>query len=171
MKRTLVLSSLLLFLLLQQFAYSCGDKFLVLGRGLRYERAHPAMHPTSILIYSTDLNATKDLSKMLEKAGHQIKNVPTEELLYSSLKNEKYNVVLLNISDAPNMERKIMESPSNPAVLPVVNKDQGSEFDTKAAQYPCILKYKDKNRNPITVIDQVMDDRIKGKPMQCKWSK
>jgi hypothetical protein len=171
MKRSLIFSSLFLFLFLQNFTLACGDKFLVLGRGLRYERAHPAVHPTSILIYSTNANATKDLSKMLEKAGHKIKNVPTEELLYSSLNNAKYDVVLLNIADAPNMERKIMDTPSAPAVLPVINKDQGSEFDTKANQYPCILKYKDKNRNPITVIDQVMEDRLKGKPMQCKWSK
>jgi len=154
-----------------QFASACGDKFLVLGRGLRYERAHPAEHPASILIYSVDPNSTKDLSKMLEKAGHKIKNVPTEELLYSSLNAGKYDVVLLNISDASAMERKIIETPSNPAVLPVIYKAQGSEFDTKAAEYPCVLKYKDKNNNPITVIDQVMDDKLKGKPMQCKWSK
>ena len=167
----LVFSALLLGLLFPpEVADSCGDKFLVLGRGLRYERAHAAKHPASILVYVVNPDATKDLQKMLQKAGHKLKNVATEELLYSSLNAGQYDVVLINISDAALLEQKIMATPFKPAVLPVINKDQKTEFDSKAAQSACVLKYKDKNRNPITVIDQVMDDKLKGKPMQCKWS-
>ena len=171
MRRLLVVLPFVLLILYSPFANACGDKFLVLGRGLRYERAYPATHPASILIYSTDVKSSKELSKILGKAGHKVTNVPTPDQMFSTLGSSKYDVVLISIADAPAMERKIMETPSTPSVLPVIYKAQGSEFDTKAAEYPCILMYKDKNHNPIAVIDQVMDDRMKGKPMQCKWSK
>jgi hypothetical protein len=79
--------------------------------------------------------------------------------------------VLLNLSDAPLLESKIVATSNKPVVLPVIYTKGDANIDVNATQYPCILKFKDKNKNPVAVIDQVMDDRIKGKPVECNWSK
>jgi hypothetical protein len=152
-------------------ANSCGDKFLVIGRGIRYERAHAAAHPASILIYATGQEAAGDLQSMLKMAGHKVQVATEEKQLYSSLNSNRYDVVLLKIDDTAAQEAKIIATPYKPAVLPVIYKSKGNEIDSAAAEYPCVLKYKEKNANAIAVIDQVMEERSKGKPMVCKWSK
>lgn len=153
-------------------AYSCGDKFLVVGRGIRYERAYAAVHPASILIYSNNENeATKELQSMLKKSGHKIETVANENKLFASLQGGKYDVVLVSLSDVALLERKVMSTPSKPAVLPVIYNVTGAELDAAKSQYNCVLKYSKKNKNAITVIDEVMDTKLKGKPIACKWTK
>ena len=166
MKKTLVILGLVpaaLFLLARD-ATSCSDKFLVIGRGLRYERTHAASHPASILIYALSQEASKDLQSTLHLAGHQIKSISDEDQLYASLNSTHYDVVLVSLADVSLLERKIMATSSRPVVLPVIYKATGPALDASEQQYPCILKYKDKNRNAVAVIDQVMDERLKGKP-------
>lgn len=153
-------------------AYSCGDKFLVVGRGIRYERAYAAAHPASILIYAnTNNEATKDLQTMLKRSGHKIETVADEAKLFNTLQSKKYDVVLVNISEVALLEKKVMSTPSKPAVLPVIYNVSGAELDAAKSQYSCVLKYSKKNKNAITVIDEVMDTKLKGKPIACKWTK
>ena len=40
-------------------ALACGDKFLLLGRSLRYEEAYAAKHPASVLLYSIPRRALR----------------------------------------------------------------------------------------------------------------
>lgn len=173
MRYTLVLSLVFICLILAfGNAYSCGDKFLVVGRGIRYERAYAAAHPASILIYqNTNNEATKDLQTMLKRSGHKIETVADETKLFNTLQSKKYDVVLVNLSEVALLERKVMSTPSKPAVLPVIYNVSGAELDSAKSQYSCVLKYSKKNKNAITVIDEVMDTKLKGKPITCKWAK
>ncbi len=152
-------------------AYSCGDKFLVIGRGLRYERAYPAAHPATILIYSTDAKQSKDLETILKKSGHKIQTVPNETTLFTDLQSNKYDIVLVNLSDAPTLEAKVMSTTYKPSVLPVIYNTKGTELEAAQKQYICVLKYSGKNKDTVAVIDEVMDAKIKGKPQACKWTK
>lgn len=152
-------------------SYACGDKFLVVGRGIRYERAYAAVHPASILIYSDNTDASKDLQSMLKRSGHKIQTVGDEAKLFSSLQSTKYDVVLVSISNAALLEKKVQSTPSKPVLLPVIFNVTGSELDSAKKQYNCVLKYNKKNKDAISVIDEVMDTRLKGKAPSCKWSK
>lgn len=152
-------------------AYSCGDKFLVVGRGIRYERAYAAVHPASILIYSENNDASKDLQSMLKKSGHKIQTVADETKLFSSLQSAKYDVVLVKLSDVALLEKKVQSTSSKPVVLPVIYNVTGSELEAAKKQHTCVLKYSKKNKDAIAVIDQVMETKLKGKPIICKWSK
>lgn len=152
-------------------SYSCGDKFLVVGRGIRYERAYAAKFPASILIYSNNPDGVKDLQSMLKKSGHKIETVGDETKLFSTLQSNKYDVVLVGLSDVALLEKKVTATPSKPAVLPVIYNVTGAELDAAKSQYNCVLKYSNKNKNAISVIDEVMDARKKGKPIACNWTK
>lgn len=159
------------FLLCAGEAFTCGDKFVVVGRGMRYERAYAAVHPASILIYANDVKLTKELETTLKKSGHKIQTVPDETKLFSSLQSSKFDVVLVNLANVSSLEAKVMATPSKPAVLPVIYNATGMELDAAKKKYICVLKYGNKNKNAISVIDDVMEAKKKGKPLACKWSK
>ncbi len=152
-------------------ANSCGDKFLVVGRGIRYERAYAAVHPASILVYTNDPKLTKELQSTLTKSGHKIQTVPDETALFTNLKSTKYDLVLVNLTDVAHLEAQVMATPSKPAVLPVIYNATGTELDAAKKEYICVLKYSNKNKNAISVIDEVMEAKMKGKPLICKWTK
>ena len=152
-------------------ANSCGDKFLVIGRGIRYERAYAAVHPASILVFTNDPKLTKDLESTLTKSGHKIQTVGDETALFTNLKTTKYDLVLVNLKDVAHLEAAVMATPSKPAVLPVIFNTTGTELDTAKKEYNCVLKYSSKNKNAVTVIDEVMEAKLKGKPLICKWTK
>src|SRR5258708_6435895 len=60
---------------------ACGDKFLLVGRGVRFQRAYAAIRPASILIVlppkSVKSAAVRDsgLRKALTMAGHRVEVV------------------------------------------------------------------------------------------------
>lgn len=156
-------------------AGACGDKFLVIGRGLRYERAYAAQNPGTILIYrdqkSDDAKASDDLEKALKKAGHKVQSVNDEATLNAALKASKFDLVVMNLNDATMLEQQIIDSPSKPAVLPVIYNRTGKELTEAGKQYDCILKASGKNTDTLKVVDAAMAERKKGEPIKCKWSK
>jgi DNA-binding NtrC family response regulator len=146
---------------------ACGDKFLVVGRGIRYERAYAAVHPANILIFTKDHNSGKTLQDSLKRAGHKVQAVPDQTKLQSSMNSRKYDLVLIDIADAALLEAKIESSQSNPTVLPIVYKKSGSESTTAVKDYPCILKAAEKNQKVLRAIDQAMASRLKGTSLKC----
>jgi hypothetical protein len=156
-------------------AEACGDKFLVIGRGIRFERVHAAVHPGSILIYanrnSEDPKAGRDLEIALKKAGHKIQTVDDASKLDATLKSGKFDLVLINLADTPLLEQQIIASPSKPAVVPIIYNRTGTEVQAAGKQYACILKAADKNTNILRVVDEAVGDRQTGAPVKCNWSK
>lgn len=163
------------FVLFATIAFACGDKFLVIGKGIRYERAHAATHPGSILIYRNkdmeDPKAGSDLESALKKAGHKIETVDNASKLDATLQTGKFDLVVVNLADAPLVEQQIISSPSKPAVLPVIYNRTGTELAAAGKQYNCILKAAGKNTDVLKVVDEAVGDRQKGEPVKCKWSK
>jgi len=174
-KIRLLIFAALSFVLFATMAIACGDKFLVIGKGIRYERAHAAVHPGSILIYRNkgieDAKAGSDLETALKKAGHKIQTVDDVSKLDSTLQAGKFDLVVVNLADAPLVEQQIISSPSKPAVLPVIYNRTGTEVAAAGKQYDCILKAAEKNSNVLQTVDEAVGERQKGEPVKCKWSK
>ncbi len=155
--------ALILFAMGDQ-ATACGDKFLVVGRGLRYDRAYPAKHPSSVVIYLEDQKVSRQLEGILKTSGHKVRSISDEAGLFSTLQSGKFDVVLIPLSRAAELQNRIQLAQGKPAVLPVTFKM--SKEDSKKEQ--CILNISGKNRHPVAMIDQVMEARIKGLPQICK---
>lgn len=147
---------------------ACGDKFLVAGRGILYERAYPAKYPASILIYSNQTEASKNLAKFLKKSGHKIQTASDQKSLFRNLESTKYDLVLLNLSDIAVLEPQVKSSPSKPIVMPVIYNTKANEAATDKKGNNCLLKYGSKNKNVIAAIDQVMEEKKKGKAVACE---
>jgi hypothetical protein len=103
---------------------ACGEKLLLLGRGIRFQSRHTP-RPASVLLYlpqsATGQPLTDpNLESALKEAGHAVRAATTSADLESALRSGSYDVVLANITDAPDLERAQALAAVNAILLPAV---------------------------------------------------
>jgi hypothetical protein len=155
-------------------AEACGDKFVVLGRGMRLLSVKTATHPAAILIYMNPASrvpaAEKELQlqSTLKLAGHKAAAVEDARALDKALASGKYDLVLADVSDAPALEQEVRASASKPAVIPVVYNPTGTELAAAEKQYSCLVKASKKNYDLLAVVDEAMVSKSKGAAASCQ---
>ena len=103
---------------------ACGDKFLVSGRGTRYQRPKSA-RAASILIYadpSFGLPASVGgvpVESMLKRQGHRSTTAETVQQLSALLAGGRYDVVLAAGTVAAAVEGLLAAGPDAPVVVAV----------------------------------------------------
>jgi hypothetical protein len=143
---------------------ACGDKFLVVGRGIRYKGK--SAHPASILMYMNPASrlpaAAKDvqLQAGLKQAGHKVQTVDDASALGAALESARFDLVLADISDSAGLEKRVASSPSKPVVVPVLYKATKEEMAAAKSQYGCALQAPSKD--PLAAIDEAMLQKLKG---------
>jgi len=103
---------------------ACGEKLLALGRGIRFQSRH-SPRPASVLLYLPQSATGRplvdpNLESALKEAGHAVRAATTSADLESALRSGTYDVVLANITDAPDLERAQAVSTGSAVVLPAV---------------------------------------------------
>jgi len=102
---------------------ACGDKFLVAGRGTRYQRPKTA-RAASILIYADPASAVAATLKkakvesLLKLEGHRATKVQSLEELSAIVSSGRYDVILTANGDSANVQ-KLVASPDAATVLGV----------------------------------------------------
>src|SRR5258706_4725974 len=103
---------------------ACGDKFLVAGRGTRYQRPKNA-RAASVLIYAnpssglpTALKNVK-IESVLKHEGHRSTTVETLEQLSTILAGGRFDVVLAAGSVTADVERLVGGGPDRAVVVGV----------------------------------------------------
>ena len=127
MRRYLLVSMLLAAAVIVQnpaLLEACGEKLLVLGRGIRFQSRHTP-RAASVLLYLHQAGTSRSLADpnletALEEAGHAVRAVTTIADLESALSSGSYDVVLANITDAPDLGRVQSVAERNAVVLPAV---------------------------------------------------
>ncbi len=155
--------------------HACGDKFLLLGRSVRYEEAYAAKHPASVLVYLNRAtgfsNVGPEVFTILKKAGHQPVAVEGPAALREALKAGSFDVVLSDIADVDGVDAEVAAakaSSPHAVVLPVVYNPTGKELKEAEKQYACLLSAKGKDRYFLAVVNEVVRTRAKGKELKCK---
>src|SRR5688572_12296551 len=80
--------------------HACGDKLVVLGRGVRFERIHQAVNPGAVLVYlNPESNLPRadeefHLSASLELAGHTVQTVGSAGELERAWRSGEADVIL-----------------------------------------------------------------------------
>ena len=102
----------------------CGEKLMVLGRGVRFQSRHTP-RAASVLLYLPQVSPGQSLNdphleSALREAGHAVHAVTTSADLESALRRGGYDVVLANVTDAPDLERAQTALDPNAVVLPAV---------------------------------------------------
>jgi hypothetical protein len=127
MRRSLLVSIVIVVALVihnPALLQACGEKLLLLGRGIRFQSRH-SPRPAAVLLYLPQSAAGQpltdpNLESALKEAGHEVRAATTSADLESALRSGSYDVVLANVTDAPDLERAQAVTAANAVVLPAV---------------------------------------------------
>ena len=103
---------------------ACGDKFLVAGRGTRYQRPKNA-RAASVLIYANPSSglpaALKNVKveSVLKHEGHRSTTVETYDQLSAILAGGRFDVVVAASTVAAEVEKLLGGAPDRAIVLPL----------------------------------------------------
>jgi hypothetical protein len=104
--------------------FACGDKFLVSGRGTRYQRPKNARAAT-VLIYADPASAVAvslkkaKVESLLKLEGHRATKVQTLDQLSTVVSSGRFDVILTANSDSANVQRMLAASPDSAIVVGV----------------------------------------------------
>jgi hypothetical protein len=133
---------------------ACGDKFLLVGRGARFQRVYASVYPGKVLIYarpSTDPKAMirdPQLHKALRQAGHAVSVIEDWTLLEQAMKTVPVDLVLVDVGEAERLQKLMVAAPGSPDPLYVSSPASAAA----SKQFVCQLKSSDR---PVRYLDEV----------------
>jgi hypothetical protein len=144
---------------------ACGDKFLVVSRGTRYQRAGEARVAASILVYlppsSTLPKAFERVSEdVTKKAGYRFVNVANTNELDQALKQGGWDLLLTDLADMQAVRGRVTGS-SAPLVVPVAYQATGTVIAQAKKDYQKVLKGPIKTHAFLAALDDVLAFRAK----------
>lgn len=151
-------------------ASACGDKFVLMGGGARVMRSK---YPSRVLVFMNPSSRVPAAEKefhveaTLTAAGHKTKVVENRAEVEKALDSGKYDLVLADVADAPDLRRRCEAVASKPAVLPLLYKPTPEELSAAQKEANCLVKPSKKSSDLLAVIDETMKDRSKGLAPNC----
>jgi hypothetical protein len=125
---------------------ACGDKFLLIGRAVKYQKAYASAHPGTILIYDAPgsrvgaVARELQLQQLLTGAGHKVQIVSTFAALEQAIKATAPDIVLADSGDIAQLEQSVQHGT---AIVSIAVLQTG------------------KNRHPLSIIDDAL--KVRGK--------
>lgn len=147
--------------------WACGDKFLVIGRGVRSQRTRGAVQHAAILAYQDSAGRLQaamrepNLEKDLRMAGHTLRPIASAAELREALRFGRYDIVLVDISEIGGLETELTGAPGQPFLLPMIYNATGEELAEAQVQYECVMKSPSTRKDYLAVIDEAMTQRKK----------
>jgi hypothetical protein len=160
MRGSLLISTLTMVLAGAAIVDACGDKFLLVGRGLAFGRAYASVYPGSILIYSQP--ATKPqinkLQQTVRKAGHRVAVVNTPTDLAARLLLQQTDIVIADAAVKADLDAQIATLATRPSVLYLVTnaEQQRAEVQQDLAN---VVKNGEKPGRFLAVVEDIMKTR------------
>src|SRR5215471_11123796 len=139
-------------------SYGCGDKLLVLGRGIRPE-ALLGNRTAKILAYQhagthgADLIADPEFQLALKKAGYQLRIVRDTEELEVALRLGKYDLLLSDLADTNAVESTLQSAAAAPALIPILYQPTKADLTPVEKRYHYVLKSTRKAAGNVSVIE------------------
>jgi len=147
-------------------AGACGDKFLRVGRGARYQRGYAAIRPACILIYANPrsplASSLRELEPALKRAGHQPRVVETPGAVGPALSTGQYNLVLAPVEDIGVVQAEARGSAASFEVLPVLHHPSAPTRATAEQDYHCVAESPGRKADVLAQIDALMERILKG---------
>jgi hypothetical protein len=173
-KSLLTLGALVGFVCTVQPLLGCGDKLVLLGRGIRFQRMIATKHPATILVYlnpGSGISAADreyQLRPLLKLAGHKPQSVSNSADLTKEISSGRYDLVLADYSEARALEKQINAAKPKPALIPVMYNPSADQRAVADKEYSCLVAPAKKNYDLLKVIDQAMTTRSEGSGPMCQ---
>ena len=152
-----------------QDVLACGDKFVVVGRGVRFEQAYAAIHPASILIVLPTKNvksaAVRDsrLVTALKMAGHHVEVVQQPTNLADVVGRSRRDIILVEQADASAL--RDIAAPAGqpkPTIVGVLESPSSSAVSEAKTQLEYVLTTPSPIARILNLMDDVMKARLEG---------
>jgi hypothetical protein len=140
---------------------ACGDKFLVVSRGTRFQLA-VARTTAAILIYANPASnlpralANLPIDDTLRKAGHKPTTVTTAAAFDAALGRGGWDLVLVDAADSRDVSTRLAADRASAVVLPVVYNTTAGQLAEVTRQYQCVLKSPTKNQSFLDKVDEAL---------------
>ena len=144
--------------------FACGDKFLMAGRGTRYQRPKNA-RAAAVLIYanpSSGLPAALNkvpLESVLKREGHRSTTVETAEQLSSILTGGRFDVVVAASNSVDAVQRLLGAGLDAPVVVALCVKSSGPE--AAGAKNSNCVKMPPREGSILEAVDKAVETRDK----------
>ena len=126
---------------------ACGSKFLVSSRGARYQRILASIKPTNILwYYEQDENAPEDeqwnpdTGKWLNQIGNTLELTVDADSFLGAAKNGEFDVLLVNIEEARELQTEMASLAPDAAVLPILMFPTRSQYSEARKEFGIVMK-------------------------------
>ncbi len=153
---------------------ACGDKLVLLGRGIRFQRMLASKHPASILVYLnpgsgiSSADRQYQLRSLLKLAGHKPRAVATAAELTKEMSSGSYDLILADYSDVATLEKQLPSARPKPDVIPVMYNPSADQRAAAEKQYSCLVTPAKKSYDLLGVVDQAMVSRAANSSLTCK---
>ena len=148
-----------------QVVSACGDKFVLLGRGVRFQRAYAAIHPAAILLVippkSVKIAAVRDsrLQSALKLAGHRVDVVKAANLA-EALGRGRYDIIVAQRDDAIGIADLVPTIPRKPTVLGVLEKSTAADLAAARQRLDGVITTPQPLPDILRLLDDVMKARL-----------
>lgn len=138
---------------------ACGDKFLVAGRGARFQRG--AAHAT-ILIYAPPASSLSggigsfSVDGALSRAGYRPATAASAEELGEILKEKRPEVVVVGLEDARAVEKHASPGSAGPIILPVLRNASRREMAEARKAWGVALKSPASSDSLLDAVDEAV---------------
>jgi hypothetical protein len=138
-------------------ALACGDKFLVGGRGTRYQRPKNARAASVLLFANPSSGLPGAFGKMpvetvLKQQGHRLTTAESLEQLATLLTGGRFDVILAASTVVSAIEGLLGGKPDAPQVVAFCIKGQ-----PVVDEVPCAVKAPPKERSLLEAIDKAVE--------------
>jgi hypothetical protein len=146
---------------LSPVAHACGDKFMMAGRGPRFQKVYASVYPGNVLIYakpSSDRKAAirnPQLHKMLRQAGHTVTVVEDWPQLEQEMKRQVVDVLLVDVNESARLTPVLPSWRGRPEAMYVASSNP------VPPNVVCRLRASDGERKYLEEIETVMKARTK----------
>ena len=139
--------------------HACGDKFLLIGRAVKYQKAYASAHPGFIVLFEspgshlTVVAHQLNLQQLLVGAGHKVQVI--SDLV--SLEQAMTMGADLIVADGTDIEQIAPAVQRRGArLLPVLDYPTREGLAAAEQTYGVVLQASAKNRHPLAVIDDAL---------------
>lgn len=144
---------------------ACGDKFLVVSRGTRYQRAAAARRPANILVYLNPTGLGKvAVGATLSKAGYRPTTVAGADAFDRALRQGGWDVVLVDLADGAAIRARL-QGREGPVVLPVAQDATDASLARAKKEYAHVVKAPLKTHALLEAVDEALalHDKLRAK--------
>ena len=146
-------------------ASACGDKLLVLGRGIRLEallgnRTAKILAYQHIGTHGAELIADPEFQSALKNAGYQLRIVRDTEELDVALRLGKYDLLISDVGDTYAVEPTLQSAASAPALIPILYQPSKVDLALAEKRYRYVLKAPRKAGGNVSVIERALETKL-----------